>query len=151
MSLFKKIRDDKMAAMRARDSIRLNLLRTIETEAAAYGKADGEGNREPTDSEVVSVLKKGIKNVQSTFSLAEEAGVEIQNPEKLNAEISILKEYLPEQLEGDALRKHIEYVMDMKCGNNIGLVMKELISQFGENFNKREASQMAAQLIKERN
>ena len=67
-----KIKQDRIAAMKAKDSQKSTFLSTLYAEAAMVGKNDG--NRDTTDEETVKVIKKYIAGANETIKLAKEIG-----------------------------------------------------------------------------
>lgn len=100
MSLLEQIKTDQVVARKLGDKTAASLLTTLLGEATAIGK--NAGNRETTDDEVVSVIKKFIKNINETVtalvSRNEDASTYI-------AEREILERYLPKQLNEAELFK----------------------------------------------
>jgi uncharacterized protein len=100
MSLLEQIKNNQIAARKLGDKTAASLLTTLLGEASAIGK--NAGNRETTDDEVVSVIKKFIKNINETVtalvSRNEDASTYI-------AEREILERYLPQQLNEAQLFK----------------------------------------------
>jgi uncharacterized protein YqeY len=71
----------------------INLLTTLYSEAANVGLNDGK--RESTDAEVISVIRKFIKNLNECISVGITKHVDVS---KYEAERDILNAYLPQQL-----------------------------------------------------
>lgn len=92
MSLLEKIKQDQLQSRKDRAEGKTSLLTTLYSEAAMVGKNQ---NRETTDAEVISVIKKFMKN-------NEEFRKSIDKNEdtyfRLQLEYSILESYLPKQL-----------------------------------------------------
>lgn len=99
MSLYQQIRQDQVAARltsRAEGSrLKANLLTTLLGEAARVGK--DAGDREPTDEEVITLIRKFVKNIEETLRVR-------PNDESAFAERDLLKAYLPDPLTDDVLR-----------------------------------------------
>ena len=64
-SLLKQLQADQLNARKARDSIKATLLTTVLGEAVKVGKDDGD--RDPTDTEVMDVFKKFVKNIKQNI------------------------------------------------------------------------------------
>lgn len=96
MKLIEQIKQKQIAARKA-GSAEASLLTTLLGEAAMVGKNAG---RETTDQEVVSVVKKFIKNIDETVSALSSRG---QDAASFLAERSILERFLPLQLTELAL------------------------------------------------
>lgn len=98
MSLYQQIRQDQVAARllsRTEDTrLKARLLTTLLGESARVGK--DAGDREPTDEEVVILIRKFIKNIDETLRHR-------PNDEAAFAERDLLSAYLPAPLSDDAL------------------------------------------------
>lgn len=94
MELLLKIKTDLFGLRKAgTDKLSINLLTTLYSEAANVGLNDGK--RESTDAEVISVIRKFIKNLNECISVGITKQVDVS---KYEAERDILNAYLPQQL-----------------------------------------------------
>lgn len=132
MSLLARIKATQLQARKDRNSVASSLLSTLLGEAIAVGK--NAGNREPTDIEIVVVVKKFIENsyemlniVQTQTHANEQRRMEDMG--KVGTEIGILKSFLPTQLTDDELSAVIDTVIASVQAVSIkdmGKVMKGL-------------------------
>lgn len=95
-----RIYSNLKAAMKAKDAPRLSTLRLIN---AAIKDKDialrGQGNDAGVpDSEILSILAKMIKQRQESATTYEQAG-RLELAEKERAEIGVIEEFLPRQLD----------------------------------------------------
>lgn len=95
MSLSDRLQQDMKQAMKAKDELKLSTLRTL-LSSVSYARIDkGE---ELTDDDVLDVITREAKKRRETIEAAERGGrSEIAEREK--AELAVLKDYLPEQLD----------------------------------------------------
>lgn len=98
MSFVTQISEDLKNAMRAKDTVALNVIRNLKSalKYAAIEKLGAEG--ELGDTEAVAVVRKEIKKLQDSVDGAEKAG----RPEAVaaaRAEIAVLEKYLPRALD----------------------------------------------------
>ena len=96
-----QIRAAQLEARKTRNATKAGLLTTLIGEAAAIGKNDG--NRETSDSEVVAVIKKFIKNIDLTLEAMRGRGRQLDEA-VMTAEKEILEKFLPSQLSEDQLK-----------------------------------------------
>ena len=96
--LIVKIKQDQLVARKNRDQIESTLLTTLIGEAEMVGK--NNGNRDPFDEEVISVVKKFLKGVNETIDILSRSGHDVSQFEK---EREILDSYLPTQLTKEKL------------------------------------------------
>lgn len=95
MTLSSRLQEDLTAAIRDRDELRRDTLRMVI--AAAYNSAK-QARRDLTDDEVVQVLTREVKTRTESVEAFSAAG----RPEaaaREQAEIEIIRAYLPEQLD----------------------------------------------------
>lgn len=100
MGLRTKITDGIKVAMREKDSARLGTLRLInaavkDQDIAARGKGNSEGVGE---DEVLAILGKMVKQRQESARAYEEGG-RLELAEKEQAEIAVIEDFLPRQLD----------------------------------------------------
>ena len=99
--LMDQIRAAQLEARKTRNATKAGLLTTLIGEAAAIGKNDG--NRETSDSEVVAVIKKFIKNIDLTLEAMRGRGRH-DDETVMTTEKEILEKFLPSQLSEDQLK-----------------------------------------------
>lgn len=131
MTLMEQIKTKQITARKA-GLTEASLLTTLLGEAAVIGK--NAGNRETTDSEVVAVVKKFVKNIDETVTALTERGVDATT---FLAERTVLEQFLPMQLSENAL---IEVA---KCQPNMPAFMKHLKENFAGKYDGKLASTVA--------
>ncbi|WP_153395921.1 GatB/YqeY domain-containing protein [Ornithinicoccus halotolerans] len=118
---------DLHAAMRARDKLRAGTLRMALT-AVSTEEVSGTSARELGDDEVLKVLAKEAKKRREAATAYQEGGrAELADTER--AELAVLEEYLPAQLEDEELdRMAAEAVAETGATGmgQMGQVMKVL-------------------------
>lgn len=136
MKLHEEIKSSLKDAMKAKDAVRLQVIRSLLTafmnEMVANGKTPQDSLN---DEEILAVIKRSAKQRKESITQYEAAGrPELAEPEK--AELTILEEYLPQLMSQDEIRpvaeaKKTELAVDdkAKMGILIGAVMKELASK----------------------
>ena len=98
MSLKNKINEDLNAAMKARDNVRTETLRSIRAEIL---KMDKSGmNREMTEDEEIQLIGRQAKMRKESIELFAQAGRQ-DLVDKENAQLNIINEYLPAQMSAD--------------------------------------------------
>ena len=100
MSLRDRIQADVTAAMRSGDALRRDVLRMAQNAVYAVEKRE---HREPTDDDVTAILTREVKTRRESVE-AFRKGAREDLAAKEEAEIAILTEYLPEQLDDAAIR-----------------------------------------------
>lgn len=124
-SLNDTIRADMKAAMRARDTDRLAIIRLL---LAAIQRREIDDRITLDDTGVLKVIEKLVKQGQESARLYTEGGRQ-ELADKELAEISVLQEYLPEALgeaELDALIDRIIADTDATSIKDMGKVMNAI-------------------------
>ena len=94
MSLKAKITDDMKAAMRAKDAPRLSAVRLL---LAAMKQKEVDERVELTDTDIVTIIDKMIKQRRDSISQFEKGGrQDLADTEKF--EVSVLQAYMPQAL-----------------------------------------------------
>lgn len=130
--LIDTLRNDLLQARKDRNNISIKLLTTLVSESAMIGK--NKGNRESTDEEVESTIRKFLKNAEETISHLND-----DRREEIKEEITILEKYLPTQLSEKEIKT---FFNSLPSGTNIGKAMQELKSKFPGQYNGKIASQI---------
>lgn len=128
MSFIASISEDLKNAMRAKDTVALNVIRNLKSalKYAAIEKLGAEG--ELGDTDALAVVRKEIKKLQDSVDGAEKAG----RPEAVaaaKAEIAVLEKYLPAAMSTEELAKLVETViteLGATSKKDMGNVMKAL-------------------------
>jgi uncharacterized protein YqeY len=87
-----------------------------------------ELKRDPTDAEVVDVLRRGIKRRRESVEMYEKGG-RADLAAKERAEVAHLEKYLPPQVGEDELRSAVKAAI-AGGATNIGAVMGKVLPQF---------------------
>lgn len=143
--LLEQIRQDSLAARKARDTAKSTFLVTLLAEAAKVGRDDG--NRSSTDAETVAVIKKFIKNTTETLHVL---GADAAARPQLALELNLLMDYLPRQASELELRTALTRLVAELPERNpkqMGALMAKLITEFDGNFDKSLASKLAKEAL----
>lgn len=120
-----RIIEDIKLAMKSQDKEKLSVVRMLKSDIQM---AELNKKSELTDDEVVAIVSKQIKMRNDSIKEFEKGG---RNDliEAANAEISILKEYLPEQLSEEEVIKIIDDVFNKvnpTSSSDMGKIMGSL-------------------------
>ncbi|MFT7507796.1 MAG: hypothetical protein ACI92I_000965 [Acidimicrobiales bacterium] len=133
MALHEDIKSQLKEAMKAKDAVRLQVVRSLLTAFMNEMVANGKTPQDLLgDDEILAVIKRSAKQRKESITQYEAANrPELAEPEK--AELIILEEYLPQLMSQDEIRpvaeaKKAELGVEdkTKMGILIGAVMKEL-------------------------
>ena len=109
MGLLDQIRADLTAAMKSKDKLTVATLRSV---VAAVQEAEVAGTSATTldDEQVQKVIAAQAKRRVEAAEAVEEGG-RTEKAADERAELTILEQYLPEQLDADALAKIVDRVL----------------------------------------
>jgi uncharacterized protein YqeY len=107
MSLNSQIKSDIKDAMRAKDTVKRDTLRNIQ---AAVKQIEVDERREVTDSDIETIMMKYLKQREDAKTQFSDAGRD-DLVAKEEAEIAIVKAYLPEPMDDTELEGVIKEVI----------------------------------------
>ena len=129
MSLHQDIREQMKEAMKARDTVRLDVLRGL---LASFTNEAVTKKRKPdeelSDEEVLSVVGRAVKQRKDAIEQFQKGG----RPDLVDAEqaeLSILETYLPTQMSREEIKEYVKSKsLPEASGKNqfMGMIMKEL-------------------------
>lgn len=145
MSIFKQIKADRIKAMKERNSLAKGVLSTLVGDLETMSKNLGQD--EPSDEQVIKKVKSFISNAESNIKLLSESkdsnfhskGLDLQY------EVDLLTEYVPKQLDDDALRAVVKSLISelgVSGKQAIGPVMKSLKDEYAGCFDGKRASEI---------
>ena len=131
MNLFDQISDDIRLAMLARDKERLEALRNVK-KVLIEAKTAKSGGEELSDDAALKAISKLVKQGRDSAEIYKEQNrMDLYEPEM--AQVKILEEYLPKQMEDAELTAVIKAIIEKtgatsikEMGKVIGLASKEL-------------------------
>jgi uncharacterized protein YqeY len=123
--LAERLQSDMNDARRAQDKPRLLVLGTIISDLK---NRRIELRRDPTDEETVEVVRRGIKRRRESVEMYLTAGRE-DLVAKERAEIEVLEQYLPPQVDESEIRAAVRAAIDGGA-TNMGAVMGKVMAQF---------------------
>lgn len=129
MEIREKITADIKAAMIAKDSVKLNTLRFLQS-AIKNKEIDSRPNPITSD-DVIGVIKKLVKQRKESIEQFSNAGrTDLADQE--TAELKVLEIYLPAQMTVDQITKVVEEVIaetGAKSVKDMGTVMKAVMAK----------------------
>lgn len=150
MSFISQISEDLKNAMRAKDTVALNVIRNLKSalKYAAIEKLGADG--ELGDTDALAVVRKEIKKLQDAVDGAEKAG-RPEAVEAAKAEIAVLARYLPAAMSPEELGKLVEAViaeLGATSKKDMGGVMKALQERVaGRADSKSISTEVAKRLV----
>ncbi len=146
MNLKEQIKSDIKDAMRAKEILKRDTLRNIQ---ASIKQIEVDERRDVSDSDVEAILSKYLKQREDAKAQFAQAG---RNDlvTKEEAEIAIVKSYLPEPLSDEALKTLLQEVITTVGAEgmkDMGKVMGMAKSKAGSRADGGRINQMVKQLL----
>ncbi|MBZ5495320.1 MAG: GatB/YqeY domain-containing protein [Acidobacteriia bacterium] len=129
MKLRDKINEDLTAAMKAKDVLRLSVLRMMKT---AVKNKEIELRAELEDAQVIQVLSTLIKQRKDSIEQFTRGG-RLELADKEASEIKIIEGYLPAAVSEDEIEKTVDEVVREIGASSVkdtGAVMKQCMARF---------------------
>lgn len=141
MTLKEQLMADFKEAMKAKDEVRKN---TISFARAAVKQYEVDNRQELDDEGIIAILSKQVKMRKDALSDFEKAG-RTDLADDYKAEIEILMNYLPEQMDEAAIKEVVQAAADemgiekdkKNMGKLMGAVMKKVKGQADGNDVRR--------------
>ena len=146
MNTKQKLEESLKDAIRSKDTVRK---RTIRMSLSDIKLAEIEKKRELSESEVLSILQKEVKERQDVIEESQRANRPelVKNAEE---EKAIIEEFLPEQLSEEELKELAQSAIDevgATSMRDMGSVMKVLIPRLEGRTTGQQASQAVRDLL----
>lgn len=142
MTIVEKINEGIKEAMRSRDQLRLDTLRMLKSKILAV---DARGNL--PDADVIKLFKTYFGNLEEALEQSQAAGRN-EIVEKLQKEITIVQEFLPQAISIEEAKKLVEQAIiqsGAKTKKELGLVMK--IMKQNSSVDGKMAKELASELL----
>ena len=93
-----ELQKEMIAAMKAKDKVRLSIIRQVKTEVK---NIEVNERREITEEDVNNMIKRLIKQTNETLEMSIKAANDQERTDNLTEQVKILESMLPAQLTGD--------------------------------------------------
>ncbi len=147
MSLKQQILDDTKEAMKAKNADKVNTLRFLQ--AAVKNKEIEVRPNGLTDEDVVSVLRKSVKQRQDSIEQYVSAGrTDLADKEKM--ELSIIEGYLPKQMSADQIEAVVKQAIQevgATSPKEMGAVMKAVQAKTQGTADNKIVSEIVKKLL----
>lgn len=125
MSLKTQLTEDMKNAMRAKDTVKLGVVRFLISDIRNFEIDNGEQD----DAGVEKIIAKQVKQMKDAIAEFEKGGRADLVAEE-EAKVAIMQTYLPQQMSDEELKAIVDRVVgqtdNTNMGQVIGLVMKEV-------------------------
>lgn len=148
MDLFEKVSKDIVAAMKAKDKVRLEALRNVKKYFLEAKTAPGAGDV-LTDDAAMKILAKLAKQGKDTATLYTEQGRADLAAEELG-QVAVIEEYLPKPLSAEELEAAVRAIIaevGATSPKDMGRVMGMASKQLAGKAEGRAISELVKQLL----
>jgi uncharacterized protein YqeY len=146
VTLRERLRDDTTAAMRSGDTLRRDVLRMVQN---AIYNADKAKHTTMSDDEIVGVITREVKTRRESVEAFTKGGRD-DLVAKEEAEIAILRDYLPEALSDEQLQALVDEGVaetGASSARDLGKVMSWLSPRIRGRADGKVASGLVAQAL----
>ena len=140
MSMKEELKAEMKVAMKARDRVRLDTIRSI-LSAIQYEEMQKGTEDLPADT-IVAVLKNESKKRKESLEFSTQAG-RTEEIEQLQVEIAVIDSFLPQQLSEAELEQIIKDLKTSEPDSNMGQIMKSLKDKYFGQYDGKLASDVA--------
>lgn len=148
MSLRERLTEDLKLAMKARDQLRMDVIRMIK---AAVMNKEVEMKKDLDDAEMSRIMTTMIKQRKESVEQYEK-GQRAELAAKERQEISIIEAYLPKALSADELAQTVDAVIRETGANSardMGAVMKAVMARLaGQSVDGKHVSDLVRSKLK---
>ncbi|MGA2159148.1 MAG: GatB/YqeY domain-containing protein [Dehalococcoidia bacterium] len=146
MSLQEKLNNDLKTAMRAKDAVRMLVLRSL---LSAMNYAEIAKQKKLDDGGIIEVIAREIKQRRESIEAYEKGNrPDLVNQEK--AEMAVLQEYMPAQMGRDEITILVQKVIEevgAKGAGDKGKVMQKLMPQVKGKADGGEVNNIVTELL----
>ena len=149
MSLRARIEADIKTAMKSGDTLSRDTLRMVVAGFKNKAVEPGRSSPELTEEEVVGVVTYAVKTRKDSAQQYQEAG-RPELAEKELAEIGVLQNYLPQQLDEDGTRAAVQVAIQetgAASKADLGKVMKHVMAAHKGSVDGKLVSRFAGELL----
>ena len=144
----KRIQNDLMAAMKAKNELRANTLRAVK--AAILNEKSNGAHHEITDQDIIKLINKQIKLRKDAADIYTASNRPDLAEKELN-ELHVLEEYVPKKMNEEETRAAIETAISetgVSSQKEKGKLIGTLRQKYGETLDMQIAVPIIATLLK---
>lgn len=144
--LKEKLLEDLKESMKDKNVTRKNVVQMVR---AAVLQVEKDKHIEVTDEQIVEIIAKEAKKRKDSISDYEKSGRQ-DLLDQIHEEISILEEYLPEQLSVEEIEAKVKEIIQQTGANSMkdmGMVMKAAKEKLGASADGKTINDVAKKLL----
>lgn len=143
--LYDDFRKEKMVALKEKDKLKNKVITNILSDLIYIKKELG---REPNEDDSVKAVQKQIKQLKEALELSKDRP---EKMEELQAELSILEQYMPKQLSEEEIKAAIEKILAEHnieaIAKNKGIIMKTVMATLSGQADGKLINQVVGTLL----
>jgi uncharacterized protein YqeY len=146
MTIKQQLTEDMKAAMKAKDKVRLSIIRMIKNE---IDKREIDTRKELTEAEAIDAVTSYKKVVSQQLEYAVNAN-EQERIDEFNHELQVVNQYLPQQLSEDEVKKIVQSLIESNGFSGVkdkGALMKVLMPEVKGKADGKLVSDVVTQLL----
>ena len=145
-AMLERLKSDLIAAMKARDELTVRVLRMVVSD---LHNRKIEARKDLSEEQVIGALRTAVKQRREAAEQFAKGGRQDRADAEL-AEIEVVKEYLPNLLQGDELRAAVDDVIadtGALSPSDMGKVMGQLMSRYQGRIDGKAASALVRERL----
>ncbi len=146
MNLLDTINQDLKTAMKAGDDTRKRTLRSLKT---AITRAEKETGDQLSEDDILAVIRRQVKQRRDSIAAYQQANrADLVAAEQ--AELAVLQEYLPPEVDADTLRAAAREIITQTGASSMrdmGKVMGPMMARFKNQADGRLVNQIVRELL----
>lgn len=143
--LYDDFRKEKMVALKEKDKLKNKVITNILSELTYIKK---ELKQEPTEADSAKVVAKQVKQLKETMELSKDRPDKM---EELEAELAILEQYMPKQMNEDEIRQAVMQLLEENGiaiePKNKGAIMKVVMPALNGKADGKDINKVVSSLF----
>ncbi|HOK09091.1 MAG TPA: GatB/YqeY domain-containing protein [Candidatus Hydrogenedens sp.] len=146
MSIMNTVQEAMKQAMKDRDTIRLETLRMVKSALLLKEKSTAR-TEEMSDNEAIATLRSEIRKRKDSIEVFKQLGKD-EEVAKLEKEISVIEEFLPQQLSReDVVQRVKQYLAEHPDMNHAGKLTGAMKKELGETVDGKLLNEVCRELL----
>ncbi len=138
MALHEQIKSDFLTARKNNDGTKKNILTMILSDALKLTKEKNHGDTVSGD-DILKIIKSWVKKTEQSIEILAANG---KDTSELLKEKEIILSYIPKTWSHEETKSHIEKISKEKNSKEIGVIMRELKTNYSGLYDNKTASEI---------
>ncbi len=138
MTLHEQIKSDFLTARKNNDNTKKNILTMILSDALKLTKEKNHGDT-VSDDDIIKIIKSWVKKTEQSIEILAANG---KDTSELLKEKEIILSYIPKTWSHEETKSHIERISKEKNSKEIGVIMRELKTNYNGLYDNKTASEI---------